>query len=159
MDWAALASALQDSAFAGWVRSSPAVYPLANLLHLLGMAALVGGIGLLDLRLLGLGRGIAPAALARLLVPIGIGAVVLMLVSGFTLFAADAGTLVHAPRFRWKLLLIALALGNALAFEWLWRGKLPAWTDHVPAGARAMAAASLGLWLTVATLGRLIAYG
>jgi len=81
---------------------------------------------------------------------------VLLAASGFLLFAADAGPLVKSGMFRTKMALAGLALVNALAFRRLF-GDFAAGQEP-PAVARAMAAASICLWLTVGALGRLIAY-
>ena len=77
---------------------------------------LVGGIGLLDLRLVGLFRSLPVAPLSRALTPVAIAGLILMVPSGLTMVAADAAV-AESATFRWKLLLIALALTNALAFR------------------------------------------
>lgn len=151
-------AALQASAFGAWARGSAYAYPLANLIHLLGLLLLVGGIGVLDLRLAGLFRALPVAPLSRALTPLAITGLVLMLPSGFTMFAADAKALAGSGLFRWKLVLIGLAVANAVAFRWAWGRRLDRWGGAVPPGARAMAIGSLVLWLVVGALGRLIAY-
>lgn len=151
-------AALQASPFGAWARGSAYAYPLANLAHLLGLLLLVGGIGLLDLRLAGLFSALPVAPLSRALTPLAIAGLVLMLPSGLTMFVADAKSLAASPLFRWKLALIVLALANAVAFRRVWGARLDRWGGAVPPGARAMAVASLILWLSVAALGRLIAY-
>ena len=50
---------LQESALGHLMRSSPALYPAVEILHIIGFVVLVGSILALDLRLLGLGRTIA----------------------------------------------------------------------------------------------------
>ncbi|MDO9060676.1 MAG: hypothetical protein Q7U92_16865, partial [Bradyrhizobium sp.] len=62
--------ALQESALGHAMRSSPALYPAVEILHILGFVMLVGSILALDLRLLGLGRAIAIAPMAHLLLPL-----------------------------------------------------------------------------------------
>ncbi len=154
----AFAAAVESSGFGLWAAQSPLVYPVANTLHLLGLVMLVGGIGLLDLRLAGCFRAIPLAPLARALTPLAIGGLALMVPTGATMFAADAQSLVHSPVFRWKLALIALALANALAFRLLWSRQIAGWNGQPPAAVRVMALTSIALWLTVAALGRWIAY-
>ncbi len=151
-------AALQASAFGAWARGSAYAYPLANLVHLLGLLLLVGGIGVLDLRLAGLFRALPVAPLSRALTPLAVTGLILMLPSGFTLFAADAKALAGSGLFRWKLVLIGLAVANAVAFQWTWGRRLDRWDGAVPPSAQAMAIASLALWLAVGALGRLIAY-
>lgn len=154
MEPLALAAQLEASPLGLWARNSPFGYPLANLTHLLGLVMLVGGIGVLDLRLLGLLRRLPAGALAQSLIPIAATGLLLMILSGVVMFSADAGPLTRSPLFRWKLALIAAGLANVAAFHVLWRRGGGA----IPAAARLTAAASVTLWLAAATLGRLIAY-
>lgn len=148
--------AVQASDFGIWAGGD--IYPVANMVHILGLVMLVGGIGILDLRLAGLFRRIPAAALSSALTPIAIGGLVLMIPSGATMFASDAAALVNSTTFRWKLLLIALALGNAIAFRVLWQRRIEQWDTNPPPWGRVMAATSLLLWLSVAAMGRWIAY-
>lgn len=152
----AFGEAVQLSQFGVWAGGE--AYPFANLVHILGLIMLVGGIGILDLRLAGLFRHIPAAPLASAVTPIAIAGLLLMVPSGATMFAADASTLVHSTTFRWKLLLIVLALANAIAFRLLWQRRIAQWDTEPPQWGRLMAAASILLWLSVAGLGRWIAY-
>jgi hypothetical protein len=157
VDWlSAFGEAVQSSAFGAWAGGE--IYPIANLIHLLGLVMLVGGIGFLDLRLAGLFRRIPVAPLSAALTPIAITGLILMLPSGTTMFASDATTLVHSSTFQLKLTLIALALTNAVAFHILWQGKIERWDSEPPPWGRLMAIASILLWLLVAACGRMIAY-
>lgn len=156
VDLSAFGEAVQSSAFGMWAGGS--IYPFANVFHLLGLVMLVGGIGILDLRLAGLFRRIPVAPLSAALTPLALAGLALMVPSGVTMFAADAATLVHSPTFRWKLLLIVLALGNAILFRLLWARRLGRWDLEPPPAGRLMAAASIMLWLSVAAFGRWIAY-
>lgn len=150
-------AALQASPFGAWARGSAYAYPAANLMHLLGLVLLVGGIGLLDLRLAGAFRSLPVAPLSRALTPLAVAGLALMIPSGLTMFAADATPLAGSTLFRWKLALIVLALANAVAFRLRWGRDIDR-NGAVPPAARILAVASLALWLTVAALGRLIAY-
>ena len=155
----AFAAAVQHSGFGQWAAAAPLAYPVANTLHLLGLVMLVGGIGIVDLRIAGLFRAIPLAALSRALTPVAIGGLAIMVPTGATMFAADAPALVHSPVFRLKLVLILIALTNALAFRLLAGRGIDGWGERAPMAARVMALASVGLWLSVAALGRWIAYG
>jgi len=151
-----VAAAAHASEFGAWARASSFAYPAANLSHLLGLLLLVGGIGVVDLRVLGLFKSLPLAALSRALTPPAIFGLVLMLPTGATMFAADATTLAGSATFRWKLALIALALANAVVFRVRFNRLLD--REAPPAQARAHAGLSLVLWLSIAALGRMIAY-
>ena len=152
----AFGEAVQSSQFGMWAGSN--AYPIANVAHILGLVMLVGGIGLLDLRLIGLFRQLPAGAMAGALTPIAIAGLLLMIPSGATMFAADASALVNSSTFRTKLLLIVLALANAGAFRLFWQNQIDSWDIRPPVWGRIMAAISLVLWLAVAGLGRWIAY-
>jgi hypothetical protein len=149
----ALAIWLEASALGHVARASTWAYPVANLFHLLGLCLIIGPIGIVDVRMLGGLRRVPLVPLARALVPLAITGILLQVVSGLVLFAADATSLLRAPLMQAKLALISIALGNAVAFELLWRDRDPA-----PFALKAMAAGSLMLWLAVTALGRLIGY-
>jgi hypothetical protein len=140
------------------MRSSPVLYPAAEILHIMGFVLLVGSIAVLDLRLLGIGRMIPIQPLARMLLPLSRLGFVVAIAMGFLLFSADAAHVVRNPAFQTKLLLIAAALINVvIAHAISWR-RIAGWGGEAPADAKATALASLLLWLSVLTAGRLIAY-
>jgi hypothetical protein len=150
--------AFQESALGEVMRSSLVLYPIVAILHIMGFAVLVGSIVSLDLRLLGLGRGIPIRPMARLVLPLARTAFAVALTTGFLLFSADAAHVVGNPAFQAKMLLLLTALVTVVAAHaGPWR-KLASWGDEVPGGAKVTATLSLGLWLSVVLCGRLIAY-
>jgi hypothetical protein len=154
----AWAEAVEDSGLGMLMRESLLAYPAANLLHIFGIALLVGPILALDLRLLGFARIVALPAASKLLTPVAVTGLLLLIVSGPPLFAADAGPLAVHPLMQVKMALALLAVANALLFRWLWHKRLADWDAAPPALGRAQAVASILLWLTIAACGRLIAY-
>jgi len=153
-----LAAALEASALGAFARGSAYGYPLANLVHLLGLVLLIGGIGLVDLRFLGLFRRLPAGYLAQTLIPWAAAGVVLLFFSGFVMFSADARPLLRSDTFLWKLALIAIALVNLAVFHRLWGARLQEFDRSVPQAIKVVAASSIALWLSAATLGRMIAY-
>jgi hypothetical protein len=153
-----LAALVEPTALARFARGSALGYPLASLAHLLGLVIGLGGILLLDLRLAGAFRALPLAAALRTLLPVAWVGLGLLVLSGAMLFSADARALATNPAFRWKLVLIGLALANGALFHAV--GHPGRWRDdcEVPSTARALALVSIGLWLAVATCGRFIAY-
>lgn len=144
---------IEASRFGHVMRGGDWAYPLANLVHLLGLVLVLGPIGIVDLRLAGAFRALPLPALSRALTPLTLAGLALAALSGSAMFAADAVSLSHSPQFLTKLVLIAVALTNALLFRRLWDGA-----GDPPPPLRAMALGSIALWLSVAALGRLIAY-
>ncbi len=158
MDAAAWAAALEASALGQWMRSAAWAYPVANVLHLLGLTLLVGPILLLDLRLLGFGKAFPLPAASRVLTRWSVAGLLLMLISGTALFSADAGPLLGNPVMQFKLAAIALAIVNALAFRWLWSRRIADWDRAAPALGRIQLLLSILLWMTIPIAGRMIAY-
>ena len=151
----ALAERIAATPIAEWAAGSALAYPVANVVHVLALVMLLGGIGLVDLRMLGLFRTLPMEPLARALVPIAAWGVAIMAVSGAVMFIADAEAMAASQTFRLKLILIVVALVNVALFRWRIGAVI---RDPVPALARVLALASLLLWTGVAIAGRMIAY-
>lgn len=151
---------LEASAFATWVRESGSLwaYPLILTLHTIGLSFLVGGKAVLDLRLLGFGRGISFGALGALFSMIWIGFVV-NAASGAALFAADATVKARQSVFWIKLALIGLGVVNIRSTRmFLAREAHSLEAGIVPPRGRMLALASLAIWAAAITAGRLMAY-
>ena len=134
-------------------------WPIAESLHFIGLSLLVGTIGLFDLRLLGLARGIPIAAMHRL-IPWGLVGFGINAVSGLTFLLTEPDQYVYNPSFHFKMLFIAAAGLNALAFYLTcYRGVT---ADGAPADAprtaKIIAAVSLSLWVSVIVAGRLLTF-
>lgn len=154
----AWAVALEQSGLGEAMRTSALLYPLANVLHVLAVCAVVAPIVLADLRLLGYGRRFPLRPTVALLSAVAAGGLALAIVTGVALFAADAGPLATNPVMIAKLVLLGIGVANALLFRVLWRSRLEDWDLVPPALGRIQAALSAGVWITVPVAGRLIAY-
>jgi hypothetical protein len=132
--------------------SSSWAYPALEVVHLVGLAMLVGNLLIVELRVWGAGAALAPQALARLALPVSVAGFVLMASSGLLMFATQPGELLANRFFVAKLGLIMVAGLNAVAFHL--RGGL----HRLDGLARAQTALSLGLWLGAIICGRWIAY-
>lgn len=159
-DISALLLALEQSALSAALKESFWAYPAANTGHILALSVFAAAVAIMDLRLIGFLGATRPADVVFPARRIVIGAVLVQGATGFLLFAPEASKLAVNPVFLAKLGFIATGLANALTLGRLSRGALGA----IPAGAplpfrlRAAAVASLAIWLSVAALGRLIAY-
>ena len=151
---------LETTAVAGAMRHWIWLYPIVEIVHIVGFVILVGAAVMFDLRLLGLSRGLPVSAMARHHLPWARAALLLVVPSGFLMFMAHATEFAANPAFQLKLTLLAAAGLNALLFH---RGafrKVGGWEADatVPGTARAAAVASLVLWVGVIAAGRLLAY-
>jgi hypothetical protein len=151
---------LETTRLAALMRESLWLYPIVEIVHIVGFVVLVGAAVMFDLRLLGVSRALPASLMARHHLPWARAALVLVVPSGFLMFIAHATEFADNPAFRVKLILLAAAGLNALLFH---RGafrSVTGWeTDTVvPVTARAAAVASLVLWVGVIAAGRLLAY-
>jgi hypothetical protein len=114
----------------------------------------------MDVRLLG---GLAATSPARLLMrarSAAIAAFVLLAVTGFMQFAADASHLIVNPVFQIKLALIGLGLVNLAIFEFGVKRSVTGLGPGaaMPASAKTAGFMSIAIWVAVAACGRTIAY-
>ncbi len=136
------------------------LYPVVEIVHIIGFVTLVGSIIVLDLRLLGLSKALPVRLLVRHVLPWSIGALLLIVPSGLLMFIAHAGDLVGNTAFIVKMVLLLCAGANAAAFHaGAFRGA-GAWDSGagVPTAAKLHAVASLLIWAGVLACGRLLAY-
>jgi hypothetical protein len=158
-DGPAWAVALEQSGLGHTIRDSLWIYPLANVLHVLAIGLLLGSIVVFDLRMMGLGKGVAIDRLARLALPLAAGALCVAAATGFILFTAEAPAYLRNPVFLTKMGLIVLALVNILVFHRSAFRTMKEWAlGTPPPAARLTAAASLMFWLCIVVAGRFIAY-
>ncbi|MFY9735909.1 MAG: hypothetical protein WAL02_12360 [Rhodoplanes sp.] len=149
----ALLQAIQASAYAAYVRDSLLIYPAANIAHVVAVMVFFAAVAAMDLRLMRVIRGTpAPLVIARLR-PVAIGALVVIAATGAVLFVPEAVSIGRNWAFLLKLVAIALALGNIAANDWALRR-----TSEKSVMVQMTAGLSLMLWLSVAALGRAIAY-
>lgn len=153
----AWALAIERSAAGQWIRESFWAYPAANLVHVIGIALLVGAIVVFDLRLLGVLRAGRPADAAALALPVARLGLALAVPAGLVLFVAEANGVVTNWVFLVKFAAIAVALANIVAFHLGRFRDIGRWTA-IPPAARAAAAVSLTAWLLAAICGRYAAY-
>jgi hypothetical protein len=145
------------------------VWPLAEVLHFLGLILLVGIVAMLDLRMLGVARRIPAAPLNRLMPWAVLGFCLCVLTGMLFVTGLWANVKMHpleALRYdqflQAKLLFIVLAGLNLVIYyaggiartvEGLGAG------DLAPPAARFIGGASLALWVGVVYWGRLIPWG
>lgn len=151
---------LEQSALAAEIRQDLWLYPILEIIHILGFVMLVGAALMFDLRILGLARDISVIRLADHLLCWSRRGLWLVVPSGILLFITNAISLAADPVFWIKLSLIILAGINALLFHRKVFPSVTRWDTHAdtPAIARMIAIASMVLWIAVISCGRLLAY-
>ena len=149
---------LESTSLAVWLGESPSVwsFPTVITLHTTGLAVLVGGSWVLDLRLLGVSRNTPLSAFRWVFPVIAIGLVV-NVVTGAMLFTKNATTWGTSVPFLIKMGLVAAGVATLVPIRSLVLGT----RDIEPvdgARARLLAIASIVAWAGAVTAGRLLAY-
>ena len=155
--------------FAEWLKGSPLafvathypwVWPLCQILHFFGLVLLVSMVGLLDLRILGLGKGLSLRSISKM-IPLGVAGFALNFLTGAIFVAGDPLHYLHNPAFQFKIGFIAMAGVNVLLFRVTGLATAVenlAPDDDAPTGAKLVAAVSLFLWIGVMYLGRMLPF-
>jgi hypothetical protein len=127
-------------------------YPALEVVHIVGIALLLGNLVALEIRVWG-GAAVLPVkALARLSLGIALGGFALAAASGLLMFATQPAELLTNRSFVLKMGLLAAAGCNAAWFHG--RGSL----EKLDLTARVQMLVSTAIWLGVVVCGRWIAY-
>ena len=148
---------LEATSLSVWVREAQTIwaFPMILTLHTFGLALLVGGSVVIDLRLLGIGRQM-PVAPLRMLFRVVWAGFWLSLITGSTLFAAYATMRGTSPVFYAKLLFVALGVSTVVLIR---RAVFDVPAEIAATGSvKLMALLSLAAWTAAITTGRLLAY-
>jgi hypothetical protein len=137
--------------FAG-LASHPWAYPMLEVVHIVGIALLLGNLVLLECRVWGWANQLPVQPLARLSLTLALGGFSLAAVSGLVMFATAPMELLANRAFTAKMFLLMLAGCNAAAFHA--RNSL----QRMDAVAKGLMLVSTLIWLLVITCGRWIGY-
>ena len=152
--------AIENSAYAVWVRESPSIFAYTTILslHAIGLAIIVGIHTLVALRLLGFVQAIPLQPLRKLFPWMYLGFAI-NLFSGSSLLAANLSTDLGNWLFIAKLVFIALAMINLeLTRMWVFDRPVMAGPGELPKHSRTVAIAALVLWSLAMVAGRFTAY-
>lgn len=133
-------------------------YPLLETIHAIGMAMLIGALGLINLRVLGYKPELPVMGTADLL-PLAWLGFTLNAISGTLLFTSDAVRFFDSYTFRVKMVLIVLGgINAALLGRRIFRDAAGTQSVSVALSTKWIAATSLVFWFAAVCAGRLIAY-
>ena len=134
------------------LKSSVWAYPALEVLHICGIALLLGNLVLLEIRVFGRGALLDVKALASLSLGTATAGFSLAALTGLLMFASQAAELLTNRAFTLKMILLMLAGCNAAWFHG--RASL----EKLDAIARVQMLLSSCIWLAVVACGRWIAY-
>ena len=135
------------------------LWPACESLHFIGLCVLIGGAGLLDLRLTGMFRGLAISDV-KALMPWAIGGFAINAVTGLLFLIMQPHLYLSSGVWWSKVAFLGLAGANALFFETRLAGAaltLPPDAD-TPAAMKLVGALSLFSWFAVLYCGRMLPY-
>ena len=144
-------------AVGSFVTDTPWMWPTCETLHFVGLSLLCGVVFLVDLRVLGVMKGVSFASLHRLLpwAALGFG---LNIGTGMLFFVGIPGQYIHNAAFYWKIGLAVLAGANALYFTIL---DVP-WSlgpkEDAPLTAKIAAVSAMVLWIGVMYCGSMLPF-
>ena len=143
---------LQHTYLGETIRHSAALIALLEIVHLIGLALLVGTILMVDLSLLGWGIGRQPVRrIASELSSWTKAGLAIMLISGPLILSSEAVKCYKTPAFWVKMALLAIAI----AFHFTIHRRVTLAEQPASRSNRAFVAiVSLGLWISVALAGK-----
>lgn len=154
-----LARAMYATPVSHFVTRQAWMWPTLEIAHFTGLAIMAGAVGTLDLRLLGVARGLTPSALHRLIIW-GVAGFCLNAASGVLfLFGAPEQYFFNAA-FRMKVVMFALMATNVAAFyafAFPHMNKMQAGED-APRRIKIIAAISLFALVGVICCGRMLTF-
>ncbi|MDP2419361.1 MAG: DUF6644 family protein [Hydrogenophaga sp.] len=148
---------IDAGAYAQWIRNSDVLYPLLQVVHLIGISIVVGSLIVGNVRLLGAAPGLSIHDFSRHLHRWVLVGLVLFLVTGVHMAVGFLTIFAINPVMWIKLVLLIVAVVvNVRLYRW----QLAAASAPAQAGARekALAALSVLLLLSIIVMGKLLAY-
>ena len=141
------------------VAESAWIFPTLEVLHVLGLALVVGSIAAFDLRTLGLAWRTRPLqTLVHEILPWTWSGFAIALATGALLFSSSATLYIENSAFLGKMALLVLAGLNVLFFHLHPHHRRLATQGHASLTLRTSAAVSLGLWTAIVVFGRWIGF-
>lgn len=142
-----------------FVTENGPVWPILETIHFCGLTLLAGTVGLFDLRLLGIGKGVAPSSLHASL-RWGIVGFAASVITGVMFISGTPDQYFYNDAFLLKSVFLVLMGANAGLFYWREWAAVRALGPHdeAPNSAKIVAAASLVFLIAVTLCGRMITF-
>lgn len=140
-----------------FVTETPWMWPTCETLHFVGLTLLLGVVLLVDLRVLGLMKGVSFISLHRLL-PLAAFGFGVNVITGMLFFVGIPGQYIDNKAFYWKIGLVMLAGLNAVYFTILKEPWELGPTEDAPLTAKIAAASAMLLWVGVMYYGSMLPF-
>jgi len=156
-----IAQKISDSSLGTRIAESSWMFPVLEVIHIVGLTIVVGTIAAVDLRLLNMAsRHRSIRELTDETLPFTYAGFATAVLTGLLMFTADATSYAENPALQIKLALLLVAGVNIAIFHKLTYRHVARWDTGVvpPAGAQAAGAISLLSWALIVLCGRWIAF-
>jgi hypothetical protein len=161
MSFLELIAFFENGTVADSIRENENLFPLIESIHVLAISLVAGSMVAVDLRLLGLAWVTRPVSrVTNGILSLTWGAFIAAVISGGLLFISNATKYLANGYFVAKMILIAVAGVNMLAFHFIGARDQPRWDNdlRLPLKARFAGGLSILLWIAVVTCGRWIGF-
>ena len=141
------------------MRTSQFIWPICETLHFIGLALLIGGAGLIDLRLMGFLKSVSVSAVMQVRKWAALG-IAINVITGVLFFVGAPDQYIENPAWYGKLLFLAVAIVNVVIFETTQGDRmlrLPP-GEKTPISFKLAGAVSMGSWLLVLYFGRMLPF-
>ncbi len=152
---------LKETGFATAIRENGSLFPWIESIHVLGVTVVIGTVGLIELRLLGISSRNRPVSrVLKDVLPIVWAAFAVSVISGFLLFASNAPTYAYNTFFLSKAALLLLVGLNAFGFHTFVERSIARWDTaaRTPLPARLSGVVSLLAWIGIVICGRWVGF-
>lgn len=157
-----LLSAITGTPVGIFMSQNEIAFPIAESIHVIGVALVFGTISIVDLRLLGVLRsGSSVKEITEDLLPWTWIGFALAMITGLLMFSSNAPSYWANTPFKLKMIALALAGINMVIFELITARSMERWdNDGIarPNSVRAAGFLSLTFWIGVVVLGRWIGF-
>jgi len=155
-----LTQAIMSSQLSQWIQATYWLWPVLEIIHFFGLTLLMGGLIIVDLRMIGFFPTLSLQGVKKLL-PFVVFGFLLNLITGIFFIYGDPSRYAINIGFQIKLILILLAGCNAAIYHFKIEScvlNLGSSFGRPPLAVKLVGFTSLSLWTGVLLLGRLIPY-
>jgi hypothetical protein len=150
---------LKSTSISQAMTMSPLLWPICETLHFIGLALLIGGAGLIDLRLMGFLKSVPLTAVMQVRKWAALG-IAINVITGALFFIGSPNQYIDNPAWYGKLAFLFVAMVNVAVFETR-QGKrilTIAAGEDTPASFKVAGAVSIGSWFLVLYFGRMLPF-
>jgi uncharacterized membrane protein len=148
---------LNAAAIAGFINTTNWAWPATEALHFIGLVLILGVVLIINLRLLGVMKGVPFAAVHRLLpwAVLGLG---VNLATGLVFFVTVPGQYTQNVALQWKMIVMLIAMVDLFyltVFDETWTVRSG---NDAPMRAKVIAGITIFLWIGVVWFGRMMPF-